>query len=436
MHPRLLAVLEHPECDDRLLNEVAGFLIRCAAQSGQHSTDYVVSRGTAIQVAGASRVETMVALCVATELMTEVEVEAESGRATTAYKIVDDDHDFIHLRLKKEIDWERQRKADAQKPSLIVPVRLRDGDACRWCGVVVNWSDHRSARGATYDHLDPGEAATIDTYVVSCLSCNSSRQRNELPQGVTALLDPPAQPYFSRSSVKWLTENQWRIDEGLPVPEPSATHINPGRRPDGSQPPGTRTKGSPKPVTVAAVGAAAGDQTSNAQDNGVQCASTDRVEDPQPVTVAAVSAAAGGSNSRDDDPDSVTVAAVGAAAEPDSSGDSDPVTVAAGSAAAESGSPPVDRRHDLPPSTPITPPMSPGGLITSPSPPAQIPTHPIVDGYRGDRMNRRGTGLVESGRVGSGRGGSGLPPRTDFSSDRPRGSRGSRSGRRRRLPEG
>lgn len=242
MHPLLLAVLEHPECDDRLLNETHGFVSRCAAQSGQHSTDYVVTRGTAIQIAGPTRVETLTSVCMIAGLFTEV-LYADDGRSVVAYKLVDDDPEFLHLRLKREIEWERQRKADQSRPNLIVPVRLRDGDGCRWCGRVVDWSDRKSGRAGTYDHLNPGEAATIDTYVVCCKACNSSRQDGDLPQGVTALLDPPAEPYFSRYSVEWLTSNKWRQREGLPVPIAAATYLPAGRLADGSQPP------TPDPTT-------------------------------------------------------------------------------------------------------------------------------------------------------------------------------------------
>lgn len=252
MHPLLLTVLEHPECDDRLVNEVHGFVSRCAAQSGQHSTDYVVTRGTAIQVAGPTRIEILTAVCLFAGLFTEVLV-ADDGRTVIGYKLVDDDPEFLHLRLKKEIEWERQRKADASRPNLIVPVRLRDGDSCRWCGRIVDWNDRKSGRAGTYDHIKPGEEATFDTYVVCCKACNSSRGDGEHPQGVTALLDPPAEPYFSRYTVKWLTENKWRISEGLPVPDPAARYIPPGRLVDGSQPPtpdqstttGSRTRVAP-----------------------------------------------------------------------------------------------------------------------------------------------------------------------------------------------
>lgn len=261
MHPLLLAVLEHPECDDRLLNEVHGFVSRCAAQSGQHSTDYVVTVGTAIQIAGRTRVDTLLAVCLFAELMTEVEF-TDNGRSVVAYKLVDDDPEFLHLRLKKEIEWERQRKADQSRPNLIVPVRLRDGDACRWCGRIVDWSDRKSGRAGTYDHLEPGEAASIDTYVVCCKACNSSRQDGDLPQGVTALLDPPADPYFSRYSVEWLTNNKWRKTEGLPVPQAAATYIPAGKRADGSQPPAPHlSTPPPKPSTRVAPSAPSTDTT-------------------------------------------------------------------------------------------------------------------------------------------------------------------------------
>jgi hypothetical protein len=140
-HPIVLSVLEHEECDDRLVNEVHGFISRCSAQAGAHTTDYVVTRGTAVLMAGPSRVNVMIAVAIFAGYMSEIEVD---GR--TAYKLIDDDHDFLHLRLKEEIDWEKQRKSDNSNPALIVPVRLRDGDACRWCGKVVDWSAKTGGR--------------------------------------------------------------------------------------------------------------------------------------------------------------------------------------------------------------------------------------------------------------------------------------------------
>lgn len=250
MHPMVLAILELESCDDRLVNEVMGFVSRCACQSGAHTTDYVVSRGTAIQIGGPTRVDTLVAACLAAGLFTEIDFDKD-GRTVHAYKLCDDDPEFLHLRLKAEIDWERQRRADNSRPSLTVPVRLRDGDACRWCGVIVDWSERRSARSGTYDHLEPGEPATVETYVVACKRCNSSRGDGALPDGVTALMDPPDKPYFSAFSVEQMRNNKWRQHQNLPVPVASHPVIPIGNRVDGSQPPRTRT-GSPESVAPSA----------------------------------------------------------------------------------------------------------------------------------------------------------------------------------------
>ncbi|MFF1946925.1 hypothetical protein ACFVWF_32830 [Rhodococcus qingshengii] len=219
----MLSVLEHEECDDRLVNEVHGFISRCSAQSGAHTTDYVVSRGTAVLIAGHSRVDVMIAVAIFAGYMTEIDID---GR--TAYKLVDDDPDFLHLRLKAEVDWEKQRKSDNSNPALIVPVRIRDGDACRWCGDVVNWQSRTGGRNGTYDHLEPGQPATIDTYVVACGSCNSSRGDGTKAAGQRQLLPPPSVPYFSQYTSEWIRDNKWAQNNGYEPPAASRKKIRPG----------------------------------------------------------------------------------------------------------------------------------------------------------------------------------------------------------------
>lgn len=222
-HPIVLSVLEHEECDDRLVNEVHGFITRCSAQSGAHTTDYVVSRGTAVLIAGHSRVDVMIAVAIFAGYMTEIVID---GR--TAYKLVDDDPDFLHLRLKAEVDWEKQRKSDNSNPALIVPVRIRDGDACRWCGDVVNWNSRTGGRNGTYDHLVPGQPATIDTYVVSCGSCNASRGDGSKAAGQRQLLPEPSVPYFSQYTSEWIRDNKWAQNNGYEPPAASRKKIRPG----------------------------------------------------------------------------------------------------------------------------------------------------------------------------------------------------------------
>ncbi|MGO3089557.1 MAG: hypothetical protein ACTII7_07720 [Galactobacter sp.] len=202
MHPNVLGVLEYEEADDRLVNEVFGWLIRCATQSAAHQTDYVVTVGTARALAGMSRYKELVAAATAAGLVSEVEVPAEDGsKMVKAFKVIQDP-DLIHLRLKAEVEWDRQRRRDVADASITGPVRRRDGDACRYCGRTVNWRDRKGRRGGTYDHVRPGEAATIDTMVVACKGCNSSRQDNA---DALRLLPVPAQPIIGPETAHWLT---------------------------------------------------------------------------------------------------------------------------------------------------------------------------------------------------------------------------------------
>ncbi|MDG3012477.1 hypothetical protein G4X40_20260 [Rhodococcus sp. D2-41] len=236
-HPIVLTVLEHEACDDRLVNEVHGFITRCAAQAGAHLTDYVVTRGTAVLCAGPSRVDVLLTVATAAGYLTEVTVD---GR--TAYKLVDDDPEFLHLRLRAEVEWERQRRTDNSNPALIVPVRLRDGDGCRWCGKVVNWAAKTGARSGTYDHLVPGSPATVDTYVVACRGCNSSRKDGSHPRAAGELLPVPVRPYFSPYSCDWLEANAWRKTNGCTVPPRPRKVITPGNPAPGHEP-GATTAG-------------------------------------------------------------------------------------------------------------------------------------------------------------------------------------------------
>jgi len=54
-------------------------------------------------------------------------------------------------------------------------VRERDGDNCRYCGIIANWNDRKGPTGATYDHVDPTGPASLDNIVVACRACNSKK---------------------------------------------------------------------------------------------------------------------------------------------------------------------------------------------------------------------------------------------------------------------
>ena len=239
-HPAALAVLEHDAVDERLLNEVYGFIHRCSSQSAAHLTDYVVNRGTAIQMAGMSRAQELIDVAIFAGLLTEVEVEV-NGRPRKAYKIIDDP-EFIHLRTREEIEFERQRKTDNANPALIVPVRLRDGDACRYCGLVVSFAPgvRKGRLAGTYDHRKPGKAATVETYVVACGACNSARSDHPNADETIPLLPAPIKPYYSKHTIAWIESNDWAQRNGIKAPEAPA-QLKPGS-PTGN--------GTPRPAVI------------------------------------------------------------------------------------------------------------------------------------------------------------------------------------------
>jgi hypothetical protein len=197
-YPRLLAVDELHDAEDWSVNEVAGFILRLFFHSAGHMTDYVVRFGD-VRAYGGGRHEILVEQATDAGLM---ELVSGEGRGRV-WKLIEDP-EFVHLRKRSEVMWERQRDRDRRNPDLTMPVRLRDGDACRYCEQVVAWADRKSGRGGTYDHRDPGEAATVETYVVSCRSCNSKRKNDEHADQNTPLLPVPAIPHYTTATRRML----------------------------------------------------------------------------------------------------------------------------------------------------------------------------------------------------------------------------------------
>lgn len=207
-HPLILRVLEVNWVDDRLLNEAYGWVNRCATQSAAFDKDYIVEVGTARQLAGLSRYKELLKTVVYCGIFEEKEVE-ENGSMRPVLKLVED-QDLFHMILKSEKEREKNRQADNRRPERSGPVRKRDGDECRWCGVVVKFSsDRKSARVGTIDHLDPrdldsSEPTPFERLVVACKQCNSQRK-----DGATwdrELLPEPANPYYGKSTADWLLD--------------------------------------------------------------------------------------------------------------------------------------------------------------------------------------------------------------------------------------
>ena len=238
-HPLVMALATVKGTDDRLMNEVTGFVQRCAEQSAGHMTDGLIDVGTAVLIGGPTRWEPCITAAVEAGLLEQV----SRGKKPT-WRIAAD-ADFIHIRPKAEIEWERQRKRDAANPDLTVPVRRRDGDACRFCGSIVNWRARRGARRGTYHHMRPGQAATYETYVVACFGCNNELDATPYEQTLPRLLPPPLQPFFGEDTVELLARHHVHVQPSAPArpgTQPDTALPRPGTQPDtapsrpGSQP--------------------------------------------------------------------------------------------------------------------------------------------------------------------------------------------------------
>lgn len=245
-HPVALAVLEHEEADDRIVNELFGFISRCATLSAGHLTDYVINRGTAVEIAGGiSRASKLLEFGIYAGYLVEITLDdaAPDGKTRRGYKIIEDP-EFIHLKTKAEVEWERERRNDAARPELVIPVRLRDGDGCRYCGKVVRWGAQNSAIGATYDHRIPGQKAKDENDMfVACRGCNSGRKNSETADIDYPRLPVPERAFFSEGTVNWLRDHDYVKRLELTVPEPNRKALKPGD-PTGNGTPGQIIKGN------------------------------------------------------------------------------------------------------------------------------------------------------------------------------------------------
>lgn len=224
-HPVVLRALELEEADGRTLWELFGFVTACAIHAAGHKTDYVVELGTIRSIAGLSEAPRLIKSAIACGYFTEV--QGEDGRK--AYKIIDD-HELFHMRLKEDIEWENRQRNDTRNKTFIVPIRKRDGDACRWCGKVVFWGDQKGPRGATYDHIKPGHGAvTPDDMVVACRSCNSSRKNDVFAWANRTPLPVPEEPRYGQKTARFLADNGEPVEEvyALPIEVKSAERFVP-----------------------------------------------------------------------------------------------------------------------------------------------------------------------------------------------------------------
>ena len=215
-HRIVWRALEIPGASMQSMWSLFGQVLALAVEAAAFKTDYVVERGSILKFTGTpDAAQKFIADATFCGYLTG-EVPLDDGRI--AYRLVEDE-DLFHMRLREEIDWENRRRNDTRNGALIVPIRARDGDACRWCGNVVYWGNQKGGRGATYDHLNPGVPAEApEDMVVACRSCNSSRKDNA--GWAIDLLPAPKTPYFSAKSAAWLTENGVPTKASAPSDKP------------------------------------------------------------------------------------------------------------------------------------------------------------------------------------------------------------------------
>lgn len=105
-------------------------------------------------------------------------------------------HDYLDRNpSREENDVRRAKLRELKDPVLKAAVRARDGDRCRYCGEPVNWSDHRSGRGGTYDHVDPDLANGQANLVVACRADNARKKDRTPEQAGLRLLPIPGHPF-------------------------------------------------------------------------------------------------------------------------------------------------------------------------------------------------------------------------------------------------
>lgn len=209
---------------DVAVNEVFGFVVRCAMQSAGHVTDYVIDEGTAHMMGGARTERLLQLACQAGYL------KAAKRRGERIWRLIEVP-EFIHMRKAAELERDRQRKHDNANRTVTAPVRYRDGDECRYCGVIVNWLDRKSGRGGTYDHRDGlDQPATVESLVVACQACNGGRGDDPDADQRYPLRPAPDRPYYSTTTAAFLLNAGYRVaptDDLRPGTQPGHAHSDP-----------------------------------------------------------------------------------------------------------------------------------------------------------------------------------------------------------------
>ncbi|WP_313549029.1 hypothetical protein, partial [Corynebacterium sp.] len=207
-HPTIGKLLASTNFDHAVKNECIGVLTQLAATSGAHLTDGLINTGSMAQVAPGREREVLSHFVEA-----EIAKEIYENDKLVAVQLILDDEDFFHIKSKEEYEQDNARKRDYRKPGLWAQVRMRDGDACRWCGKSVSWSVKSGYRKATIDSLNGHKDSTPETLVVACGQCNSARGGG----AEYSLLAPPERPIYGKHTVDFVKKDKWCQDNGIEI---------------------------------------------------------------------------------------------------------------------------------------------------------------------------------------------------------------------------
>lgn len=215
-HPYMSKILESSELSHQLKNEVFGVFSQLSSVSAAHLTDAWVEMGMIAQIAP-GRESIILDVLVDAGLAERVKTEDKKWKI----RLVLDDEEFVHARKRDEVLIDRRRSADKRRDDLMIPVRVRDGDECRWCGRTVSWGNRSGARGATIDSLSGHKDSTINTLVVACRGCNSKRHEGGVHLD---LREAPGNPYYTDHTIELVNDNKWAQEQGIHI-EPRQTRL-------------------------------------------------------------------------------------------------------------------------------------------------------------------------------------------------------------------
>lgn len=212
--------------DERTPLEFFGFLAMAYEYSGEHTTDYVVPLAALWSFCGGDRAYAGRLLDIAQRVKVADPVQDEEGFPAFQFMA---DPDFFHIITRAQKEWKLQQRNDTRDTGLTSRVRLRDGDACRWCAKLVMFGNTRGHNGGAYnradlvgqiDHLEKTPAKP-ETLVVACIECNKARGNPDTTSADWNLLPPPTRPYYSKRTADWLTSNGFPTEPS----DPPATRL-------------------------------------------------------------------------------------------------------------------------------------------------------------------------------------------------------------------